>query len=105
MTWKLGAALIVAAAVAGGLGGCGQSSSVENSAYQSDDGAVRIDFKSDDKAVVSLAGMPQDCTYSQKEKTISITCQGDKADFTLNDDGSLAGPPEGFAPRLTRVTS
>ena len=40
--------------------------------------------------------------HLQTGKTISLACANDKMDLTVNEDGSLSGPPEGFAPRLTK---
>ena len=89
-----------AAAVALTLTGCGGS--VDGSTYQNANGMILVEFKSDGKAFTSLNGMTATCKYKQDSKTITMECEGDKTVFTLNDDGSLSGPPNGFLARLTK---
>jgi hypothetical protein len=37
------------------------------------------------------------CTYKQAGVNVTLTCDGgERADFTVNADGSLNGPPEGM---------
>jgi hypothetical protein len=31
-----------------------------------------------------------------------LTCEGEKTDFTIDDDGALIGPPDGMLARLTK---
>ncbi|HWA45523.1 MAG TPA: hypothetical protein VHA10_20040 [Hypericibacter adhaerens] len=85
-----------------GLSACGKSNNVEGNTYLANGGAMSIQFKSDGKAAVALGPMTGDCSYVQKDKTVSITCEGEQADFTLNDDGSLNGPPDGMIGRLEK---
>jgi hypothetical protein len=61
-----------------------------------------VDFKSGGKAFTSLNGMSSTCTYKQESKTVTLECEGDKTVFTMNNDGSLGGPPNGFLARLTK---
>ena len=81
------------------LAGC---ASVDGSTYQNASGLIQVEFKSGGKAFTSLNGMTNTCTYKQERKTITLECEGDRTVFTLNDDGSLSGPPNGFLARLTR---
>ena len=37
-----------------------------------------------------------------KRKTLALTCEGEKTDFTIDDDGALIGPPDGMLARLTK---
>jgi hypothetical protein len=90
------------AAVAGFAAGCGKSSSVEGSTYEASGGGVKIEFQSGGKAITTLGPMSTPCTYTQTGKTISLACANDKMELTVNEDGSLSGPPQGFAPRLTK---
>lgn len=79
------------------LGGCGEGS-VEGSTYEGADGSVKIEFKSGGKAFASLGGISSECSYTQSGKSVTLSCQGEKDVFTVNDDGSLSGPPA----RLTK---
>jgi hypothetical protein len=94
-------AVLIAAAVIL-VAGCGKSSSVEGNTYEATGGDVKIEFQSGGKAVTSIGPMSSNCTYTQTGKTINLSCENEKLELTLNDDGSLAGPPNGFAARLTK---
>jgi hypothetical protein len=91
--------VLVAAALI--LGSCG-GSSVAGNTYEAAGGAVSIAFQSAGKAVFAMGPLSSPCTYAENERKISVTCQGDTTDFTLNDDGSLSGPPNGLVGRLTK---
>ncbi len=83
------------------LGGCG-GTSVAGSTYEGAGGAVKIEFQSGGKAFASIGAFSSPCTYDQNGKIVTLTCERDKTDFTLNDDGSLSGPPNGMLGRLTK---
>jgi major membrane immunogen (membrane-anchored lipoprotein) len=87
--------LALAIATAALLAGCGKSS-IAGSTYSGANGAIKIEFQSGGKAVVTMAGQAGDCTYAEENKSITITCQGQPAVFTKNDDGSLSGPADGM---------
>jgi hypothetical protein len=82
------------------LAGCGGG--VDGTTYQNANGMILVEFKSGGKAFTSLNGMTATCTYKQDSNKITMECEGDKTVFTLNDDGSLSGPPNGFLARLTK---
>jgi hypothetical protein len=85
---------ILAAAVAGAsfLTGCG---GVSGNTYQAQGGAYQIEFKSDGKAVESLGGQSETCTYKEDGKSLTITCpDGRPVVFTINDKGQLLAPPD-----------
>jgi hypothetical protein len=82
------------------LGGCG---SVSGHTYHDNGGVVRVEFKSGGKALVSIGPMSHGCTYSESGKNVSLNCDGEKLNFTMQDDGALAGPPDGYMARLTPV--
>jgi hypothetical protein len=98
MTYK-GNVIAVLGALA--LAGCGETS-VAGSTYEAGGGAVQIAFQSGGKAHASIGPISSDCTYEQSGKTITLTCEGEKDVFTLDDDGSLRGPPNGMLARLTK---
>jgi hypothetical protein len=79
---------------------CG--SSVAGSTYIDNGGVVQIEFKSDGKAYVSTGPVSNACIYTQNGKTLTLSCNGDKTVFTVDDDGALNGPPNGFLSRLTK---
>lgn len=83
------------------LNGCG--SSVSGHVYHDNGGVVRVEFKSGGKALVSIGTMSHECTYSESGKNVSMDCDGEKLNFTVQDDGALAGPPDGYMARLTPV--
>ncbi len=82
------------------IAGCG--SSVSGSTYIDNGGVVQIEFKSGGKAFVSTGPVTTPCTYSESGKTVTLICNGDKTVFTVEDDGALSGPPNGFLSRLTK---
>jgi hypothetical protein len=82
------------------IAGCG--SSVAGSTYIDNGGVVQIEFKSGGKAYVSTGPVSNACTYSQNGKTLTLICNGDKTIFTVDDEGALNGPPNGFLSRLTK---
>lgn len=84
-----------------GLAACG--SKVSGHTYHDNGGVVTVEFKSGGKAFVSAGPITQTCSYSQSGKAISLVCEGDTTQFTLEDDGALAGPSDGMMARLTPV--
>jgi hypothetical protein len=82
------------------LAGC--AGSVSGSTYQNANGMIQVEFKSGGKAFTSLSGMTTSCSYKEESRKVTLECEGDKTVFTVNDDGSLSGPPTGFLARLTK---
>jgi hypothetical protein len=82
------------------IAGCG--SSVAGSTYIDNGGVVQIEFKSNGKAYVSTGPVSHTCSYTQSGKSLTLNCDGDKSVFTVDDDGALNGPPNGFLSRLTK---
>jgi len=92
--------IVLTLAAAALLAACGKSS-VAGSTYAN--GAIKIEFQSGGKAAVTIAGQAADCTFDEQGKSITITCQGQPAVFTQNDDGTLSGPDNGMlAGKLTK---
>jgi|ERR1041385_4343763 len=75
---------------------------VAGNTYIDNGGVVKVEFKSGGKAYVSTGPVANTCTYSESGKTVTLTCEGDKTTFTVDDDGALNGPPGGFLSRLTK---
>lgn len=82
------AAVIAATAV---IGGCG--SKMEGT-YTNAGGNVTLDLKSGGKAAFTMMGESLPCTYKVKDNKVMLDCtpKGEKVDFMIHDDGSLAGP-------------
>jgi|SRR5882762_6879497 hypothetical protein len=80
--------------------GCGKK--VEGNVYEDNGGVVKIEFKSGGKAYVSTGPATNTCSYAESGKNVTLTCEGDKTVFTVDDDGALNGPPGGFLTRLTK---
>jgi hypothetical protein len=80
--------------------GCGGS--VKGNTYADNGGVVQIEFKSGDKAYLSMGPTTSTCSYSESGKKVTLTCEGDKTVFTIDDDGALNGPPGGLVSRLTK---
>jgi hypothetical protein len=79
--------------------GCGGK--VEGNTYEDNGGVVKIEFKSGGKAYVSTGPVTNTCSYEESGKSVTLTCEGDKTVFTVDDD-ALNGPPGGFITRLTK---
>src|SRR6266568_5820574 len=93
----------LAVLVLGALGaaiGCGGK--VAGNTYEDNGGVVKIEFKSGGKAYVSTGPATNTCSYEESGKSVTLTCEGDKSVFTVDDDGDLNGPPGGFLTRLTK---
>ena len=88
----LGTSLILAA--------CGKS--VSGNTYEGAGGGFTVEFQSGGKAVTTIAGAKADCTYTEDSKSVTLTCAGQPAVLTINDDGSLSGPPDGMMGKLTK---
>lgn len=83
------------------LTACGNK--VSGHTYHDNGGVVTVEFKPDGKAFVSTGPVTQPCSYTQSGKAISLMCEGDATNFTLEDDGALSGPRNGMLARLTPV--
>src|SRR5258706_12495101 len=81
--------------------GCG-SSKVDGNTYQNNGSVVQLEFRSGGKAFVSMGPRTQTCTYNQNSKTVTLLCEREKTVFTVEDDGSLTGPPDGMMTRMTK---
>jgi hypothetical protein len=75
---------------------------VEGNTYQDNGGVVKVEFKSGGKAYVSTGPVTNTCSYEESGKSVTLTCEGDKSVFTVDDDGDLNVPPGGFLSRLTK---
>ena len=103
MNNRLNGTRALAVAVIGVFGvGIGCGSKVEGNTYEGNGGVVKIEFKSGGKAYLSAGPATTTCTYTESGKTVTMICVGDKTVFTVEDDGALSGPPDGFLTRLTK---
>jgi hypothetical protein len=86
---------------AGCLLGCG--SGVKGHTYSGPGGTVQISFQSDGKAYASMGPMSSACTYTQSGNNVTLICEGDTEQLTVQSDGSLNGPPDGMLAHLTKT--
>ena len=98
---KRGGLIAAALTISVMLASCG-SKSVAGNTYEGAGGAFSVEFQSGGKAITTIAGNKADCTYTEDSKTVTLTCEGQPVDLTVNDDGSLSGPPDGMMGKLTK---
>jgi hypothetical protein len=89
----LGGAILCLAACGSGVSGT----------YTSATGLVTLDLQSGGKAVVTMMGQTEQCTYNVDGKNLNLTCGTDKTVWGIHDDGTLTGP--GFIGALTKRKS
>lgn len=96
-TLRLLVALLGVAAVQG----C--SSRVEGT-YSDPTGAFVLQLKSGNSASFAFSGEAAPCTYQSSGGKVSLQCQGQAGPLvlTVQNDGSLAGPPGTFMPPLRK---
>lgn len=103
MKTKLSQTLLVAAILAAGFGfaGCGDPPIV-GSTYADSDNLISLEFLAGGRATLKMAGMVVPCAYTQKGKSITVSCNGAAQAFTMNSDGSLNAVNSGLIQKLTR---
>ena len=84
-----------------GASACGGATAAGHT-YSGNGGIVKIEFQSGGKAFVSTGPVTTTCSYTEADKALTLDCEGDKTEFTVDDDGALIGPPDGMLARLTR---
>ena len=94
-------AFLAAGCLCAFLGACG--SKVSGHTYHNNGGVVQVEFKSGGRAYVSAGPIVHTCSYSESGKSVSLICNGDTTDFSVQDDGALVGPAAGLMARLTPV--
>jgi hypothetical protein len=93
---------IIAAALALPVVSCGPR---VQGTYSDRSGAIMLELKSGNKATFTFAGDSANCTYNVESAKIELTCQGQKTEFIIHDDGSLTGPPGNFMGVLRKAKS
>ena len=73
--------------------------------YTDRTGGIMLELKSDHKATFTFAGDSSQCTYDIAASKVNLTCQGEKTEFTIHDDGSLTGPPGNLMGVLRKTKS
>ena len=73
--------------------------------YGDPNGGTFIVLKSGGKATFNAMNQPGECTYTVKEKTITLDCNdGSPAVMTLSDDGTtLNMPPGSLMPNMKKT--
>jgi hypothetical protein len=70
--------------------------------YTNAEGNSSIEFLGGGKAHVSVHGVGGECSYTQSGRHLDLTCDGEATEFTIGDDGALAGPPDSFLSRTKK---
>lgn len=72
--------------------------------YSNENGSIVLDLKSGGKANLTYMGDVTSCTHSTNGSHLTLNCQGDAGTtaLTIQDDGSLTGPPGGYMPALRK---
>ena len=93
-------ALTIVGIVAFSLAACGGK--VQGNTYTGNGGVVVVEFKSGGKAYIATGPVSTPCTYTESGNRVTLVCEGKPLEFTVDDEGSLIGPPDGFVARLTK---
>lgn len=94
-------AVAVALAVLGAIA-CGGSKVVGH--YTNENGSMTLDLKPGGQASMTLLGESKPCTYTTESSQVKVQCEGDEFDFTVQDDGSLTGPPDSMMGALKKTS-
>ncbi len=94
----LNLAMLSAAIV--GFAGCGGVTGT----YTAANGALTLVLKSGGDASITFMGQTAPCKYNVNGSTMALTCEGQAGNmnFTIQKDGSLAGPPDSLIPPLQK---
>jgi hypothetical protein len=95
------AAVVVCLSIACGAAAARGDTTVAG-VYANPEGNASVEFMSGGKAHFSLHGVGGQCTYTQKDRQVLLTCEGERTEFTVEDDGALIGPPDSFLTRLKK---
>jgi hypothetical protein len=89
--------------------GCGGTASASadtkvSGTYTNPEGNASVEFMAGGEAHFSLPGVGGKCTFTQMDRNVVLTCEGDTTEFTVEDDGALTGPRDSFLTRLRKKT-
>lgn len=82
---------------------CSCGGAVSGHIYRNNGGVVQVEFRPGGKALVSAGTVIHRCSYSESGKSVSLVCEGEATNFSVQDDGALVGPANGLMARLTPV--
>lgn len=79
-------------------------------AYTNAEGNASVEFvtprpgsgQAEGRAHFSLHGVGGQCTFTQSDRTVRLTCEGETTTFVVEDDGVLSGPADSFLTRLKK---
>jgi hypothetical protein len=95
--------LLVTTILLAGFAFAGCETDIAGSTYVDSDGVISIEFLPGGKANFKMGGIVGgECTYTEKGKNVTVTCNGASQVFTMNSDGSLGGPGTGLIGKLTK---
>ena len=86
---------------------CGETASARADAtvtgvYANGEGSAWVALLTDGRAHFSLHNVGGSCTYARTGRSLDLTCEGETTRFTVEDDGTLTGPPDSFLTRLKK---
>jgi hypothetical protein len=92
--------LVLTVACLAVLAGCGGVAGT----YTDPSGSMVLELKSGGAATFSFMGQTAQCTYATSGNQVTVDCKGEagKTVFTVQSDGSLAGPPGSLFPPLKK---
>ena len=70
--------------------------------YTNAEGNASVEFIDEGHAHFSLHGVGGQCTFTQEDRTVLLTCAGETTKFIVEDDGALTGPADSFLTRLKK---
>ena len=83
------------------IAGCGGG---VTGTYTDSTGGIVLVLKSGGQATLTFAGQTGNCTYTANGNNVNLNCQGaaNAIALTVQSDGSITGPPDGFMPPLKK---
>ena len=97
--------LCATACLGGALVSCGSTGSNVVGTYSNSSGSFSLDIRAGGAATYNSVGATFPCTYTVAGDKLTLSCQGQTAHtvFTVQKDGSLAGPSDSFVPTLRKT--
>ena len=80
----------------------GAAGSTVEGTYENAQGNASIEFTACGKAHFSFHGLGGECKYKIEGKKLTLIVEDETTVFSINEDGSLTGPPDSFLPGLKK---
>jgi hypothetical protein len=89
-------------AACGSAVSAGADDTTVSGTYTNAEGNASVEFLANGRAHFSLHGVGGQCTFTQSDRNVLLTCEGEVTTFTVEDDGALKGPKDSFLTRLKK---